>query len=107
MTNCAVMNKHIPCKRCSGRGFINWIFSEGNTGTGVSYFCPCCNGSGVIIVPMTNAADVAPVVRCKDCKYFMFSDFYGECRKGYMGIVSPDDFCSYGEQRESAKKEET
>ena len=52
------------------------------------------------------AADVAPVVRCKDCKYFMFSDCYGECRKGYMGIVSPDDFCSYGEQRESAKKED-
>ena len=49
------MNKHIPCKRCSGRGFINWTFSEGNTGTATSYICPDCNGSGNIVVPMTNA----------------------------------------------------
>lgn len=49
------MNKHIPCKRCDGRGFINWPFSEGNTGTATSYVCPDCNGSGVSVVPMTNA----------------------------------------------------
>ena len=49
------MNKHIPCKRCDGRGFINWTFSEGNTGTATSYVCPDCNGSGVSVVPMTNA----------------------------------------------------
>lgn len=49
------MNKRIPCKRCSGRGFINWTFSEGNTGTETSYICPDCNGSGDIVVPMTNA----------------------------------------------------
>lgn len=49
------MNKHIPCKRCSGRGFINWTFSEGNTGTATSYICPDCNGSGDTVVPMTNA----------------------------------------------------
>lgn len=49
------MNKRIPCKRCSGRGFINWTFSEGNTGTATSYICPDCNGSGDIVVPMTNA----------------------------------------------------
>ena len=41
-----------------------------------------------------------PVVRCKDCKYLMFSDCYGECGIGRMGIVSPDDFCSYGERKE-------
>ena len=41
--------------------------------------------------------DVVPVVRCKDCKHLMFSDCYGECSRGYMGIVSPDDYCSYGE----------
>ena len=46
------------------------------------------------------AADVAPVVRCKDCKHLMFSDIYGECRKGYMGIVHPDDFCSRGVPKE-------
>lgn len=44
----------------------------------------------------TPAADVAEVVRCKDCKFLMFSDFYGECSNGHMCIVSPDDFCSRG-----------
>ena len=40
-----------------------------------------------------------PVVHCKDCKHVMFSDCYGECGAARMGIVSPDDFCSYGEMR--------
>ena len=44
--------------------------------------------------------DIVPVVRCKDCKHLMFSDCYGECSRGYMGIVSPDDYCSYGERRD-------
>ena len=43
-------------------------------------------------------ADVVPVVRCKDCKHLMFSDCYGECSRGYKGIVSPDDYCSYGKR---------
>ena len=49
------------------------------------------------------AADVAPVVRCKDCKYLMFSDCYGECSQGHMGIVRPDDFCSYGERMDEGE----
>ena len=40
-----------------------------------------------------------PVVRCKECKHLMFSDCYGECGKGHMGIVRPYDFCSYGERK--------
>ena len=44
------------------------------------------------------SADVVEVVRCKECKYLMFSDFYGECSKGYMGIVYPNGFCSHGER---------
>ena len=49
------------------------------------------------------AADVVEVVRCKDCKHLMFSDMYGECSQAHMGIVRPDDFCSYGE-REDEKR---
>ena len=45
-------------------------------------------------------ADVTEVVRCKDCKYLMFSDMYGECSQGHMGIVWPGDFCSYGERKD-------
>lgn len=47
-----------------------------------------------------NKADVVNVVRCKDCKYLMLSDYYGECSKRYMGIVLPDDYCSYGERKD-------
>ena len=46
--------------------------------------------------------DAVEVVRCLDCKHLMFSDCYGECDKGYMGVVRPDDFCSRGERKEDA-----
>ena len=36
------------------------------------------------------------IVHCKDCKYLMFSDCYGECSKAYKGIVRPDDSCGHG-----------
>lgn len=49
------------------------------------------------------AADVAPVVRCKDCWYSGFDPEYGKrwCERcwGSM-LVQDDDFCSYGEKRE-------
>ena len=57
------------------------------------------------------AADVAEVVRCKDCKYYR-NHPNGLCylhtepkenERGYSGeavCVEPDDFCSYGERRE-------
>ena len=47
------------------------------------------------------AADVAPVVRCEDCKHL--GTFRGKlyCRHN-CGVVEPkeDDFCSYGERKE-------
>lgn len=46
--------------------------------------------------PTINAVEV---VRCRECKHLMFSDCYGECGQGHMGIVRPDDFCSYGERK--------
>ena len=51
------------------------------------------------IVGEIPTADVAPVVRCKDCKYLEISGCYGECGKGYLGIVRPDCYCCYGERR--------
>lgn len=53
------------------------------------------------------AADVVPVVRCKDCKHYDV----GVCLKIYSdGNVhpeawqsrKPDDFCSYGERKDGA-----
>lgn len=50
-------------------------------------------------VPTINAVEV---VRCLDCKHIIFSDCYGECGMGYMGVVRPDDFCSRGERKEGS-----
>lgn len=51
------------------------------------------------MIDLLPPADVVTVVRCKDCKHLMFSDMYGECSQAHMGIVRPDDFCSYGERK--------
>lgn len=56
-------------------------------------------------------ADYAPVVRCKDCKYW---DCYGgedshkgDCAElvGLESCMYEDDYCSYGERKESEVKE--
>lgn len=48
------------------------------------------------------AADVAPVVRCKDCKYLVDAVVNANgfliCDINDMEI-KPEDFCSYGERR--------
>ena len=49
------MSKRIPCKRCSGKGYIYVTYLEGNTGTATSHICPECCGAGVQFVPTTNA----------------------------------------------------
>ena len=40
------------------------------------------------------------VVFCKDCDYIEYSDCYGECGRGYLGIVKPYDYCSRGTRRD-------
>lgn len=51
------------------------------------------------------AADVAPVVRCKDCKHYdmgvclkIYSD--GRVHSAAWQSRRPDDFCSYGERKD-------
>lgn len=49
------------------------------------------------------AADVAPVVRCKDCKYWQDNNDgypHEECRWGHGETPDADDFCSYGERKD-------
>ena len=41
------------------------------------------------------SADVQPVVRCKDCKWF-YEDRW--CAR-YLKSFLPDDFCSYGKRK--------
>ena len=50
------------------------------------------------------AADVAPVVYCKDCVHRGYKDFYGRCEGGPMcGIIGPWDYCSHGVRKEKLK----
>lgn len=46
------------------------------------------------------AADVAQVVRCKDCKYNIGTK---KCLNpdSFFAMPKDDDFCSYGERREA------
>jgi hypothetical protein len=46
-------------------------------------------------------ADVAPVVRCKDCKH----EFGGICIICGFQKRKPEDFCSYGERKDKADAE--
>jgi hypothetical protein len=50
-------------------------------------------------------ADVVEVVRCKDCRHCKFNssaEIYKCDRRGYFTeTVSEDDFCSYGERKET------
>lgn len=64
----------------------------------------------VAFVEDVPVADVAPVVRCKDCKHYDM----GVCLKIYSdGNVHPeawqprrpDDFCSYGERKDGGNSD--
>ena len=49
------------------------------------------------------AADVAPVVRCRDCLYWQDNNGgypHEECRWGKNETPDADDFCSYGERKD-------
>ena len=50
------------------------------------------------------AADVAPVVRCKDCKYAYINSFSAASGVALCSssakVMQQDDFCSYGERRD-------
>ena len=53
-----------------------------------------------VFVKEQPTADVAPVVRCKECKW-AGGDFV--CYRGVMVQHKPEDFCSYGERRGSGE----
>lgn len=54
------------------------------------------------LIESVPAADVVPVVRCRECKYWGGTDEYGDgyCRNpdGIDNIAKEDDFCSRGER---------
>ena len=64
-------------------------------GKGMSYY-----GELIGCIEDARAADVAEVVRCKDCKHRTESGNCGHPRHhGILPSAYPYDFCSYGERR--------
>ena len=77
-----------------------WLDAVGTAliGKGMSYY-----GELIGCIEDTPAADVAPVVRCKDCKYHYDCGVHF-CNR--LRMDCPDDsdfFCSYGERMRKAK----
>lgn len=64
----------------------------------------CGTGDAIDVIEDAPAADVAPVTRCKDCKYAYINSFAvssGEALCTLSGKpMQQDDFCSYGEPKE-------
>ena len=59
---------------------------------------------------IANAPTLTPpneaIVHCADCANLMFSDYYGECKKCYLGgIIRPNDYCSRGIRREETHEQ--
>lgn len=48
------------------------------------------------------AADVAPVVRCRDCKHYDRGECYHPRHEHHLQSIcqEDDDFCSYGERKD-------
>ena len=90
----------VYCKNCKFR-YTHTCFAKHETSD--NDYCSCGARmalSDCEIIP----SDVAEVVKCIDCKHLMFSDFYGECSRGYMGIVTPDDYCSRGVRKDGERE---
>lgn len=62
-----------------------------------------CSAKNVESIMNIHAADVVPVVRCKDCVYYDFEKGCPLRESGYSRHGKPlpheNDFCSYGEMR--------
>ena len=73
--------------------------------TEVYYNTPDVNLSGEKFEAAINgilAADVAPVVRCKDCKHCDPENYHCDHAMSTAAPLrrKPDDFCSYGERKD-------
>ena len=54
------------------------------------------------IIGIAPTIDAAPVVRCRACKYRADATEKENylCNRKMLGLVRPDDFCSFGERKE-------
>ena len=62
----------------------------------------------IILIKTSDKNNISPlantdIVYCVDCCHLEITGCYGQCGRGYLGIVRSDDFCSRGERREIKK----
>ena len=69
---------------------------------------PVLNENGHVPLPVIRqnimdipAADVAPVVRCRDCRSYN-KPKTGWC-EAHLDCEHPDDYCSYGKRKDGAE----
>lgn len=64
----------------------------------------CAGWNGLLgLIEKAPTVDVAPVVRCQDCKYWQDNNDgypHEECRWGHGETPDANDFCSYGERKD-------
>lgn len=64
-----------------------------------------CFHAAAKMLELLPAADVVPVVRCKDCNWHSADGYClnPKCGKSWYGCPVPDEhYCSYGERRADA-----
>ena len=76
---------------------IAWFMPYAHTGENIDADVVISDIKGM------KAADVAPVVRCWDCKHCDPENYHCDHPMGTAAPLKrkPDDFCSYGERKDS------
>ena len=68
---------------------------------GIEADCNQCLLNGVIKdAKSIPAADVRPVVLCRDCVYLSHDKYGAWCINNYEANLKDDDFCSHGKRKE-------
>ena len=61
--------------------------------------CGCAEDLLYILDHNIPSVDAVPVVRCKDCKHFVWGKYCNKYDDVHGILTEPEDFCSDGERR--------
>ena len=81
---------------------IKKIYCDGCDNYGGAKCRACWVDDAICLIDDATTVDAVPVVRCRECKWWQEDDDIGHCDNpdGLDNYAKPDDFCSYGEQKE-------
>ena len=81
---------------------IKKLYCDGCDNYGGAKCRACWVDDAMCLIDDAPTVDAVEVVRCKDCKHYDEADSFN-CKYAFMKLRRPDDFCSYGERKESEK----